>query len=233
MMAEDAPVSSTQPAPGVAAVGTYLADFHRDAQLRWPANRRLKVVFHGHSVPAGYFTGGKVHTFEAYPHLLHVGLNKKFPSAVISVIVTAVGGENARTGATRFDRDVLTLEPDVVLIDYGLNDRAIGVEAARVAWAEMIDKALARGIRVILLTPTPDTHPRPELPAGALERHAEMIRQLAAEKGVGLVDSSAAFDRAIAAGAAIDSLMSQNNHPNGSGHAIVACELAKWFGIQP
>ena len=43
-----------------------------------------------------------------------------------------------------------------VTIDYALNDRGLGLERARAAWVAMIAQAQAKGINVILLTPTPD-----------------------------------------------------------------------------
>jgi len=64
-----------------------------------------------------------VDTFNAYPHLLHLGLKERFPFAVINVAVTAIGGENSESGAARFERDVLNRKPDVITIDYALNDR--------------------------------------------------------------------------------------------------------------
>jgi acyl-CoA thioesterase I len=208
---------------------TYLAEFRLQAQKKWPENRTLNIVFHGHSVPSGYFTGGEVRTHDAYPHLLHLNLKERYPRAVINVIVTAIGGENARRGAERFDADVLCHKPDVLLIDYSLNDRAIGLEPARVAWQQMIDVAKSRGIPVILLTPTPDLKSEFRDPADPLAQHAEQVRNLARSNGVGLVDSLKAFSDAISAGTDPKTLMSQNNHPNRQGHEIVARELIKWF----
>ena len=108
---------------GMAVRKTYLADVSATLQKQWPDNRIVNIVCHGHSVPAGYFDTPVVDAFNAYPHLLHRGLKSRFPWAVINVIVTAIGGENSEAGAERFDRDVLSLRPDVVTIDYGLNDR--------------------------------------------------------------------------------------------------------------
>jgi hypothetical protein len=64
---------------------------------------------------------------------LRAGLAERFPHAVINVIVTAIGGENSESGAERFDRDVLSHRPDLVTIDYALNDRAIGLLRAEKA----------------------------------------------------------------------------------------------------
>ena len=34
---------------------TYLSDLKKELQIEWPKNRTINIVFHGHSVPAGYF----------------------------------------------------------------------------------------------------------------------------------------------------------------------------------
>ncbi|MCX7048944.1 MAG: SGNH/GDSL hydrolase family protein [Candidatus Sumerlaeota bacterium] len=208
---------------------TYLADFTALLRREWPKNRMVSIVCHGHSVPAGYFKTPTVDTFNAYPHLLHKGLKERFPFAVINVTVTAIGGETAERGAQRFDEDVLSLRPDVVTIDYALNDRRIGLEKARQAWVSMIEKAKARKIRIILLTPTPDQSAKLDDPKDPLNQHAEQIRKLAVEYQVALVDSLAAFKKAIKDGAQLSDLMSQVNHPNRAGHELVAQELLRWF----
>lgn len=117
----------------------------------------------------------------------------------------------------------------MLLIDYGLNDRSIGLAPARLAWSEMIGKALAQGMKVILLTPTGDSSARLGDPLDPLNQHAEQIRQLAAQFGVGLADSLAAFQTAGRAGTKIEELLSQPNHPNRRGHDLVVAELMKWF----
>jgi lysophospholipase L1-like esterase len=115
-------------------------------------NRTITIVCHGHSVPAGYFKTPVVDTFNAYPHLLHLALKKRFPHAVINVIVTAIGGENSEQGSARFEKDVLCHKPDLITIDYALNDRRIGLEKARQAWTSMIEQAKAKNVKVLLLT---------------------------------------------------------------------------------
>src|SRR5215831_14075213 len=135
---------------------TYLTSLVAELRKDWPGNRTVNIVFHGHSVPAGYFKTPEVRSLEAYPHLVREGLARLFPHAVMNIIVSAKGGENSVDGAARFDRDVLLHSPDLVLIDYSLNDRRVGLEAAKAAWSKMIVAARDRGVPVILLTPTPD-----------------------------------------------------------------------------
>jgi len=208
---------------------TYLADIVTGLEQSWPKNRTVNIVAHGHSVPAGYFDTPVVDTFNAYPHLLHVRLKARFPTAVLNVIVTAIGGENSVGGAARFERDVLSLRPDVLLIDYSLNDTGLGLERARRAWCEMLGKALSAGHKIILLTPTGDKRRQLDDPADPLNQHATQVRELAAQFGVGLADSLAALKAALQAGTKLDDLMSHVNHPSRQGHELVVAELWKWF----
>ncbi|HON90436.1 MAG TPA: SGNH/GDSL hydrolase family protein [Sedimentisphaerales bacterium] len=208
---------------------SYLHEVVAELSRQWPQNRTVNIVCHGHSVPAGYFRTPVVDTFNAYPHLLHRGLKERFPYAVVNVVVTAIGGENAEAGAKRFERDVLALRPDVVTIDYALNDRGIGLSRAETAWKAMIARAKASGAKVILLTPTPDTNAKLDDPNDPLNQHAEQIRRLARENSVALVDSLALFQARIHAGETLESFMSQGNHPNRKGHEIVAAGLLQGF----
>jgi len=208
---------------------TYLAEIKRDLQEAWPDNRTITIVCHGHSVPAGYFETPTVDSLHAYPHLLLTKLKQHYPNAVINVIVTAIGGENAVSGAARFQRDVLPHHPDVVTIDYALNDRGNGLERSRMAWEQMIASARAHGVKVILLTPTPDQQSDLADPDDPLYQHARQVRELAALHQVGLVDSLALFQQRIQEGIRLGDLMAQVNHPNSAGHELVAEGLMEWF----
>ena len=217
---------SQQQAADPKAYLTHISDL---LKKKWPANRTVNIVCHGHSVPAGYFRTPVVDSLHAYPHLLFVGLKERFPVAVINVIVTAIGGETSSAGAARFEKDVLACKPDVVTIDYGLNDRGLGLERTRINLVSMIMKSQKQNVAVILLTPTADTGATLDNPSDPLNQQAELIRSLAKEYRVALVDSLAAFQAAIKNGAKLDDLMSQGNHPNRKGHDLVAERLLEWF----
>jgi len=224
------PVRAAEPSQQEAAdPKAYLTHVSDLLEKKWPANRAVNIVCHGHSVPAGYFRTPVVDSPNAYPHLLFMGLKERFPVAVINVIVTAIGGENSGGGAARFEKDVLACKPDVVTIDYGLNDRGLGLERTRTNLVSMIKKAQEQNVAVILLTPTADTNAKVDNPNDPLNQQAELIRSLSEEYRVGLVDSLAAFQAAIKSGAKLDDLMSQGNHPNRKGHDLVAERLLEWF----
>lgn len=87
--------------PSPADPRSYLAPVVAELQKQWPKNRTVNLVFHGHSVPAGYFRTPTVDSLHAYPGLVRQGLAERFPFGVINVIVTAIGGENSAAGAAR------------------------------------------------------------------------------------------------------------------------------------
>ncbi len=214
---------------------TYLSEVTVALGKQWPANRTINIVCHGHSVPCGYFATPYVNSLAAYPHQVMVGLKERFPFAVINVIVTAIGGENSEGGAARFEDEVINHRPDVLTIDYALNDRGIGLERAGLAWRKMIETALLHGIKVILLTPTLDQYslrsgdPAPDQD---LSQHASQVRQLAEEYSLGLADSHAAFQRHINQGGQLVDLLSHVNHPNSMWHNLVTQEILRYLPAQ-
>lgn len=208
---------------------TYLNDLKLEMQKEWPKNRTINIVFHGHSVPAGYFKTPQVNTLGAYPNLFLKKLKTIYPLTVVNVIVTAIGGENSGKGAERFEREVLIHKPDLILIDYSLNDRGVGLEKAYSAWNQMIKSAKDQGIKVILLTPSPDQNVNYADSANELRKHTDQVRKLASENQVGLADSYLAFEFLYPDKEQLSKYMSQVNHPNELGHELIANELIKWF----
>lgn len=195
---------------------------------KWPKNHLVNLVFHGHSVVAGYYKTPEVHTLESYPFLSLKFVKENYPTAVVNTIVTAIGGENAEQGAKRFNAEVITHRPDVLFIDYGLNDRSIGLERAKLAWTHMITEAKNYGCKVILLTPTPDLNENILNEETPLAKHAQQIRELAEMHQIGLIDSYAIF-KTIAKTESLEKYMAQKNHINERGHEIVAKEILNYF----
>jgi acyl-CoA thioesterase-1 len=206
----------------------YLDSVKTALQKTWPKNTTLNLVFHGHSVPSGYFKTPQVNTLSAYPHLTLKMIKEKYPPAVVNAIVTAIGGEQSEQGAKRFKEEVLNHKPNVLFLDYALNDRSIGLERAKIAWEKMILEAMTQGVKVILLTPTPDLKEYILSNNALLEQHSQQIRELAAKHYIGLVDSYAIFKK-IAKTENLQSFMAQSNHINKKGHKLVADAIMVYF----
>ena len=193
--------------------------------MKWPKNRSINLVFHGHSVPSGYHKTPEVKPFESYPHLVHLRLKKLYPHAVINVIVTAIGGEDSVAGAARFTRDVLSHKPDLIFIDYALNDRRKPLDMVEASWLSMIGQAKKAGVPIVLLTPTGDAAADLSNPDDPLRQRADLIRKLAKAEKVPLADVSAKWMEETGKGTPQDQLLSQPNHPNLRGHTVAASAI--------
>lgn len=208
---------------------SYLSNVKQELLKTRPENRTINLVFHGHSVPSGYWANYEVHTLESYPQLVLEQLKEKYPKAVINVIITAIPGEYSEKGQPRVSSDVLPHRPDVVFIDYALNDIGIGLERAKAAWEKMIKEALAANIEVVLVTPSPDQRYNLLEKNDKLRLHAEQIKALAAEYNIALADPYAVFAERVREGEKVETFMSSVNHPNRNGHEVIAGEIIKLF----
>lgn len=208
---------------------TYLNELKSQLKIEWPKNRTINLVFHGHSVPAGYFKTPVVNTLESYPYQVLRELKAQYPYAVINIINTSIGGENSESGAKRFESEVLIHKPDVLFIDYALNDQGIGLERSKIAWEKMISTATKKGIKVMLLTPSPDQRVNILEANNVLEQHTMQIRNLSEKYSIGLVDSYDLFRQKVVSGDSITTYMSQVNHPNEKGHALIANGIMQYF----
>lgn len=203
-----------------------------ELKKQWPRNRPVNFVFHGHSVPSGYYRTPEVRPFDAYPLLAMEKIQRANPEAVINVIVTARGGEDSARGAARFERDVLSMRPDVIFIDYGLNDRRLPEDEVEKSWRSMARSAKRKGIPVVFLTPTGARGVKVGAAGEPLEIRAAIIRKVAAEEGIPVADVWAAWKAELARGVRQDSLLATANHPNRRGHGIAAKVIAGMFGVR-
>jgi lysophospholipase L1-like esterase len=213
----------------IASKANYLEKIKAEMLVEWPKNRTINLVFHGHSVPAGYFKTPVVNTLASYPYLVLKDLKSAYPLTVVNVINTSIGGENSESGLKRFEADVLTHKPDVLFIDYALNDRGMGLERAKIAWEKMIRLALEKNIKVILLTPSPDQRVDIKDDLSILDQHANQIKELAKRFQIGLIDTYALYKNKVKSGSNLVDFMSQVNHPNEKGHQMITDEIMGYF----
>ena len=208
---------------------SYLASIKAELVKKWPKNHSITLLFHGHSVPSGYQNTPTVTTFGSYPLLSLKLITDKYPYAVVNVIKTTIGGENAEQGAKRFKKEILIHKPDVLFIDYALNDRGIGLERAKTAWEKMIKMTLKKNVKLVLLTPTPDLNENIKNPNAPLAKHTAQILALSTKYHVPVVNSYQAFKNLALSGIELKGYMAQNNHINPKGHQVVAELIAELF----
>ncbi|MEZ6130332.1 MAG: GDSL-type esterase/lipase family protein [Planctomycetaceae bacterium] len=176
---------------------------------------------------------------------------RQFP---VTVINAGVGGHNTDHARTRFEKDVLARNPDIVVIQFGINDAAIDVwkdppaTESRVSLdryvqnlTDFVQTLKAAQVRVILMTPNPlqwtpgmrklygKPPYQPDQSTGfnvRLVHYSQKVRELAKTENVPLVDVERLFEEyGMQDGKSVDDLLLDGVHPNDSGHRLVADHL--------
>lgn len=153
-------------------------------------------------------------------------------------IPAGVGGNTSREMLNRLDRDVISKKPDWMTLSCGVNDVKHGVggvelEPYKTNITNIVDRALAAGIKVAILTATvideTDNANNQKL-AG----YNAFLRQLAQEKNLLLVDSNAAFWTALKANpqpVGTNLLTVDGVHMNPEGNMLMARGILEGFGV--
>ncbi|MCH9656069.1 MAG: hypothetical protein K0U86_12910 [Planctomycetes bacterium] len=169
----------------------------------------------------------------------------------VKVINSGIGGNNTEQAKARFEKDVLRHRPDLVVIQFGINDSAIDVwknppetrsrvsnEKYEANLRSMIRTLKKKNISVILMTPnsmrwnvkTKQLYNKPPYDAKnpdgfnvTLKKYLPTVQKIAREETVPLVDVYAAFENyAKQPGQSADDLLSDGMHPNTKGQKMVA-----------
>jgi lysophospholipase L1-like esterase len=188
----------------------------------------------GDSITAGQYVDPE----RGWTALLERRLREAFPEAAVEVLNEGVNGEQTRMGLERFPAAVQAHEPDVITLQYGLNDcncwqtdrglPRVSERAFAANLVEMIVRARHFGARHVVLSTNHRTLRRTAMPGGepyeaANERYAELIREVAAETGVLLCDVRAAWERYSEAELAELLLPDPDNlHLSERGHVVQA-----------
>ena len=183
-----------------------------------PRNRLTLVALGDSTTAIDDWSGQGI---ESYAELLPASLAAHGIEA--RVVNAGVGDTTTRDARERLDRDVRAFSPDLMVVQFGINDSWIdageGRREPRLARAEYRDNLVfivrtlkADGSRIVLLTPNPVRWDRPEEIAvfgthpglldtaderglnGLLDLYAETVREVAREEHVPLVDVHRAFE---------------------------------------
>jgi lysophospholipase L1-like esterase len=119
---------------------------------RLGAGQSLVIVAIGSSSTAG---AGASHPSASYPARLRDELARRFPDAPITVVNKGAGGETARRMIARFERDVIALNPHLVIWQTGTNSALRDHDPAqfRREIADGIRTLRQAGVDVILMAP--------------------------------------------------------------------------------
>ncbi len=183
----------------------------------------VKIVCLGDSVTGVYYhTGGR----RAYPEFLGIALERLYPGRATTVVNAGISGNSTQNGLDRLDRDVLSQQPDLVTISFGLND----IVRHQLASFEqnlrlLIERCRAAKATVVLCTPNMvvDTGSRP---IAKIREYCDTIRSVGRETGSAVCDQFTIGETFAKRDPWTWRLtMSDEIHPNAAGHQRMAEEL--------
>lgn len=170
------------------------------------AENLVTVVFFGDSITAGQYVEPPLRWVD----LVSEQLQSRYRDCrfQLRLLAHGVSGETTRQGLERFPRDLQVHMPDVVTLQFGLNDcncwqtdhglPRVSEAAYRANLIEMVMRARHFGAREVVLSNNHTTLRHQKLPGGlTLEqrrrRYNQLLLEVAAETGATFCDIDAAF----------------------------------------
>jgi len=171
-------------------------------------NLPITVVYMGDSITEGQYVHHSLRWTEKLTSRLRQKLSETIATDTLHFFNRGISGETTRQGLERFPRDVQALKPDVMTLQFGLNDcncwdtdgghPRVSEAAYRANLLEMIERAKIFGTRhIILSTNHPTLRLRPLASGQTLEQrraiYNDIVRDVAAISGVTLCDIDQEF----------------------------------------
>ncbi|MDQ1312005.1 MAG: SGNH/GDSL hydrolase family protein [Methanothrix sp.] len=182
------------------------------------------IVCFGDSITAGYAVR------RGFPSFLLESLRQRFPDSKIEMINSGICGDTSQDGLGRLDWAVLSYEPDLVTINFGINDcvLVLSLEEFEMNLVEMVRRIRAGPDSEILLLSSQPLE-SPPYDQRVLDYY-QTVERVAKEMNVGFVDVYGAWMKRVQAGMPLDSLILPGlDHPNEAGYRIIAEELMSLF----
>ena len=182
------------------------------------------IVCFGDSITAGYAVR------RGFPSFWLESLRQRFPDSKIEMINSGISGDTSQDGLGRLDWAVLSYEPDLVTINFGINDCVLGLsrEEFEMNLVEMVRRIRAGPDSEILLLSSQPLE-SPPYDQRVLDYY-QTVERVAKEMNVGFVDVYGAWMKRVRAGTPLSSLILPGlDHPNEAGYRIIAEELMSLF----
>lgn len=233
--------------------------------LRWLSLSLLLVAWSARAQapasPSGFFyhdgdtpvvfLGDSITAQKQYTTYIETYVLSRYPAWNVTFRNIGWGGDTAwlskrGTFENGMKRDVLSLSPKAITVDFGMND-ARGGESNYPKYVEhttrLAKELKAAGARVALLTPSPEERYVEGQPGGSaynvlLRKFSDGVKEVAAKEGVVFVDQFTPFLKVIedgrkagVLGATADPrLIPDGVHPNPAGHLVMASSILKGLG---
>jgi len=166
----------------------------------------VTIVFFGDSITEGQH----VDSSRRWTDLLADRLNRRYLDTPVGLnfLNKGISGETSRQGLERFARDVQQISPDIMTLEFGLNDCNCWISdrghprnslaSYRANLFEIIERARLFGAQKVIVQTNHETLKRKIMLSGesletARKRYNNTMRQVAADTGATLCDIEKAF----------------------------------------
>ena len=229
------------------ALGVAMSAMAGGASQELPFRPGERVALFGDSIT---HIGNYIQYLQLWENLRHPGSGVRFMNC-------GIAGDTAKKGLERLDADLLPMKPDRAFVMFGMNDvgredyatasptdaqkaaRAKSLEAYAADMEAVVDRLAASGIETVLMTPTPyDQYTKAngenlvECNEPGLAACAEIVRGIAAKRGVGIVElhkpMTEMFKEHLDFRFCADRV-----HPGPEGHLVMAARMLKALGASP
>lgn len=223
-------------------------------QNDYQSERTPAIAFFGDSVTHGcfeiYVKSGSLETVadmkSGYPEKVGRILNTLYPEVPVNIINAGISGDTAENALKRLERDVLSFNPDLTIVCFGLNDAmkgADGLEGYKAALGKVFKAIKKANSDVIFLTPNFVTN-KAEIPFDddILDAAVKSVidngewfpgyfneaKKVAEEACVPICDCNAIWGKLIENGVNVNNLLSNRiNHPTRQMHMLFAYEIVR------
>jgi len=203
----------------------------------------ITIVAFGDSVTHGAVGAGEINYETVYHNRLKKKINELRAYMPVNVINAGIGGIAAKDSLKRMGEQVLSHNPDLVIVCFGLNDVNGTLEDYLSALKEIFSRCLSSGAEVIFMTPNmlntyvaddvekrwfEYAHKTAEMQnGGRFDRYISAAVELAEKTGVTVCDCYAEWKKLAKTEDVTMLLANRINHPTKEMHELFASMLFK------
>ena len=201
-------------------------------------NGPINIVVFGDSVTHGSVAQGEINYETVYWNRLRKKILDVRNYVPVNVINAGIGGITASMSLARMDKQVLSHNPDLIIVCFGLNDVNAALETYLNSMREIFEKSLASGADVIFMTPnsfntyvaddTPEQHREYAKVTAEMQNNGKFDKyiysavDLARELGVTVCDCYSAWKELAKTEDVTMLLANRINHPTKEMHELFA-----------
>lgn len=215
----------------------------------------VTIAFLGDSVTQGCFEvfmdhNDMIDTVYEKEHAYHTYLNRLlsilYPRVPVNIINAGISGDNAPGADGRLERDVLSRNPDLVVVCFGLNDVVLGKEGIpryTDALRSIFTRLKEAGTEIIFMTPNMmNTYVSAHITdqrirdiaaetcdiqnGGMFDEYMDAAKKVCEECGVRVCDCYAKWKKLYEGGVDVTELLANNiNHPSRNMNWLFAVSL--------